>query len=194
MEQFHFNPDTYMELVTSEVPQYERLQTEIADATKGIEALRMLDLGIGTGETSRRVVPLHPKAELVGVDNTPPMLEKAKAAFPRSDLHALSLQDPLPVGPFELVYSALAIHHLTGQEKADLFQRIAAVLAPGGRFVMGDVVIPEEAGTAVAPITNDWDRPSTVAEQLGWLEDAGFTVKLAWSEQDLAVFVADLNR
>jgi SAM-dependent methyltransferase len=66
------------------------------------------------------------------------------------------LEDPLPQGSFDLVFSALAIHHLDGSAKADLFARVAAVVAPGGRFVIGDVVTPLSAGYAM---------PSTVAEQ-----------------------------
>src|SRR5262245_62724772 len=38
------------------------------------------------------------------------------------------LEDPLPQGPFDLVVSALAVHHLDAASKADLFRRIAATL------------------------------------------------------------------
>lgn len=43
----------------------------------------------------------------------------------------------------------------------------------------------------MTPIEDDYDRPSTVAEQLEWLADAGFDARVAWSEKDLAVLVAD---
>jgi tRNA (cmo5U34)-methyltransferase len=36
------------------------------------------------------------------------------------------LEDALPVGNIDLVVSALAVHHLDGAGKADLFARIAA--------------------------------------------------------------------
>ena len=60
----------------------------------------------------------------------------------------------------------------------------------GGRFVLGDVVLPSDAASAVIPLTDDWDKPSTVAEQVGWMEDAGLTVTVLWQEDDLAVFSA----
>ena len=48
----------------------------------------------------------------------------------------------MPEGPFDLVASALAVHHLHDVDKAELFGRVRGVLAPGGLFVLGDVVVP----------------------------------------------------
>jgi hypothetical protein len=45
------------------------------------------------------------------------------------------------------MFSVLAAHHLGGPGKADLFRRVAAGLAPGGRFVLGDVVVPGVRGS-----------------------------------------------
>jgi len=53
---------------------------------------------------------------------------------------------------YDVVVSALAIHHLDGDGKAILFRRIAGVLRPRGRFVMADVVIPSDPADAVTPI------------------------------------------
>jgi hypothetical protein len=36
-----------------------------------------------------------------------------------------------------------------------------------------------------------YDTPSSAAEQLAWLRDAGLAAELAWSQRDLAVLVAD---
>ncbi len=101
------------------------------------------------------------------------------------------LLDPLPAGPFDLVTSALAIHHLDGPGKATLFGRVADVLRPGGRFVLGDVVIPDDAAVAVIPLSDDYDKPSRVAEQVGWLSAAGLVPRVVWQGDDLAVLTAD---
>jgi hypothetical protein len=55
----------------------------------------------------------------------------------------------LPEGPFGLVVSALAVHHLEGTGKAGLFQRIASTLDPAGRFVLADVVEPVDPSYVV---------------------------------------------
>src|SRR5262245_8784538 len=100
----------------------------------------MLELGTGTGQTARFVLAAHPGARLVGIDESAEML--AAAPLPGAELLVRRLQDPLPDGPFDLVFSALAVHHLATEEKEDLFRRVRVVLREGGRFVLGDVVVP----------------------------------------------------
>jgi tRNA (cmo5U34)-methyltransferase len=191
VSQFHFDPDTYLELMTAEVPGYDRLQGAVAAAVTGSPVQRVLDLGTGTGVTARHVLDVHPDASLVGVDESEAMLAHARRVLPpAADLRVARLEGPLPDGPFDLVVSALAIHHLDGAGKADLFQRVAAVTAPDGRFVMGDVVVPDDPADVVTPIDGVYDRPSSVADQLQWLTDAGFDPHLTWSEKDLAVLTA----
>ena len=101
------------------------------------------------------------------------------------------IEAPLPAGPFELVTSALCVHHLDGPGKAALFRRVHDVLAPGGRFVLGDLVVPDDPADVVTPIDWDYDLPSSAAEQLAWLREAGFDARVAWAERDLAVLVGE---
>ncbi|MBX6390595.1 MAG: class I SAM-dependent methyltransferase [Frankia sp.] len=192
--QFHFDPDSYLELVLAEVPGYARLQDEVgaAAATTRGPVTRVLDLGAGTGETSRRVLAAHPGASLVALDESEPMLAAARRALPAdAELVVGRLEDPLPAGPFDLVVSALAVHHLHAAGKADLFRRVADVLRPGGRFVLADVVVPEEPVDVVTRVCADHDRPSSLLDQLSWLVDVGFAATVRWRERDLAVVTAD---
>ena len=187
MGQFHWDPQSYVEIVRAEVPDYERVQDEVARATEGVDARRVLELGTGTGETARRVLERHPHAQLTCVDSSAEML--AVAELPGADLRLQGLRDALPEGPFDLVFSALAVHHLDGSGKADLFARIAAALAPGGRFVLADVIVPEDPADVVTPLDAGCDLPDTVADQLAWLGDAGLRARVSWQARDLAVLV-----
>jgi len=173
----------------AEVPAYQELQEQAAAATDG-EARAILELGVGTGETARRVLARHPDAELVAVDSSAEMLERAGQVLPHADLRQARLEDPLPEGPFDLVVSALAVHHLDGPGKQDLFKRIAAQLAPGGRFVLADVVVPEREQDVVTPIDWEYDLPDRVDDQLDWLREAGLDAETVWTEKDLAVLRA----
>jgi tRNA (cmo5U34)-methyltransferase len=189
MGQFHWDPDGYLQMVREEVPDYDRLQDELARATDGVDARRVLELGTGSGVTSRRVLERHPHAHLTGVDSSEHML--GAADLPGADLRLQDLADPLPDGPFDLVFSALAIHHLDGAAKADLFARVAVVLAPGGRFVMADVIVPENPRDVVTPLDPGFDLPEAVPDLLRWLQDAGLRGRVAWQAHDLAVLTAD---
>ena len=191
MAQFHFDPESYAALMAEEVPNYERLQDEIAAASRGQPAARILDLGTGTSVTAHRVLAAHRDARLVGIDESENMLAVARKALPaESDLRVSRLEDPLPTGPFDLVVSALAVHHLDGPGKRALFRRVAAVLAPAGRLVLGDLIIPDNPADAVTPIDGDYDQPSTLPDQLAWLREAGLAPSVTWSDRDLAVILA----
>jgi tRNA (cmo5U34)-methyltransferase len=98
------------------------------------------------------------------------------------------LQDPLPAGRFDLVVSALAVHHLDPAEKRKLFGCVHDALRPGGRFVLGDVVT---ADVQVAPLSNGYDKPDSARDQLVWLREAGFDAELLWEHDDLALLRAD---
>jgi tRNA (cmo5U34)-methyltransferase len=189
----HFDPATYREWIREEIPQYDELQGLLAVATTAVTATRLLDLGSGTGETLARVLPLHAGARAIGLDESEGMLAVARTRLAPYDvsLHVADLLDPLPEGPFALVVSALAVHHLDGPGKAELFRRVAAVLSPGGRFVLADVVLPADEAAAAVPLTEGYDKPSTVAEQVGWMEEAGLKAQVSWQEADLALFIAD---
>jgi tRNA (cmo5U34)-methyltransferase len=192
--QFHFTPELYDEWIREDVPAYDELQQHVADATAGVEARRILDLGVGTGTTARAVLSVQRRARLVGIDVSAEMLERARSDLPTQRVEALAvarLEDPLPAGPFDLVVSALAVHHLDTAGKADLFARVADVLGPGGRLVLGDVIVPERPQDAVTPVSPDFDFPDRLEVLTESLAVAGLAPRVVWCEGDLAVLAAD---
>jgi tRNA (cmo5U34)-methyltransferase len=188
--QWHWDPETYLQNMLEEVPSYPELQQQTAAAAEDVPAETILELGIGTGETAKRALAAHPGARLTAIDSSEEMLERARTVVPDAELRLAQLQDPLPDGPFDLVVSALAVHHLDGPGKQDLFLRIAGVLAPGGAFVLGDVVVPEREEDIVTPIDGVYDTPDRLDDQLRWLRDAGLDAEAVWSYKDLAVMRA----
>lgn len=178
-----WDPARYGEVI-DEIPGYEELQDAVAAVAVGRS---VLELGTGTGETALRVLVRNPGARWTGIDGSEAMLEHARTRLPDADLRVQLLEDPLPPGPFDLAVSVLAVHHLDGPAKADLFRRVAEVT---DFFVLGDVVVPERPEDAAIEI--DWveDLPSSVPEQLAWLDEAGFEADASYVRPDLAVFVA----
>ena len=181
---FEWEPDSFLAMMLAEVPGYEDLQEAVADAAQG---RNVLELGAGTGETAVRILARNSGARWTGIDASEAMLEHARERLTNADLRVQRLEDPLPEGLFDLVVSVLAVHHLDGPAKRDLFRRVAEV---GDFFVLGDLVVAERPEDAAIEI--DWvmDLPSTVSEQIEWLEEAGFEVEASHVRPDLAVFVA----
>jgi tRNA (cmo5U34)-methyltransferase len=189
--QWHLDAGAYRAMVRAEIPSYDDLQDRLADATADVEAQSILDLGSGTGVTAERILARHRGTALVGVDSSPDMLSHAKRSLPSATFVEGRLEDPLPAGPFDVVVSAFAIHHLPSTAKADLFKRVAAVLRPCGRFVLCDVVVPTGPVTVPVPLEEDVDLPDTVADQVRWLVEAGLTTTIVVADGDLAIIRAD---
>ena len=194
MRDYHFTPESYLTMMRAAVPGYDRLEDETLAAT-GVGAKSVLELGTGTGETARRVLNRHPDAQLIGIDASPGMVEVARASLPADRVKLLvgRLEDPLPEGSYDLVVSALAVHHLEGTGKADLFRRIASRLDAAGRFVLADVFEPVNPSYVVTAIDPEVDHPSKLDEQLAWLEAAGLFPEVTWTHRDLVVIVGSLG-
>jgi tRNA (cmo5U34)-methyltransferase len=192
MTQFDWDPDAYLEQMHEEIPGYEELQDAVAGAAAALPAGTVLELGTGTGETAARVLAEHPDARWTGIDASEAMLAHARVRLPEAQLLVARLEDRLPDGPFDLAVSVLAVHHLYGAGKRDLFARISQVT---DAFVLGDVVVPARPEDAAIEIDGVYDTPSSVAEQVDWLREAGFDdVDVVSVRPDLAVLRARKRR
>jgi tRNA (cmo5U34)-methyltransferase len=192
--QYHEDASSYQTAMRHGVPDYDRMHDVLVGATGGIGVRSILDLGSGTGETSLRVLMKHPKARLIALDASPDMAERTSERLTGYDAEVVvgRLEEALPDGPFDLVVSAFAVHHLDADGKALLFARIAEALRPGGRLVLADVVMPETAlALPVTPLDPEVDHPAPLHELLDGLRDAGLAPAVRWRRIDLVVLTAD---
>src|SRR5919201_1983489 len=146
--QFHWRPETYLEEIRAEVPRFDELQEAAVEAIP-FPPGRALELGIGTGETTRRLLDRYPDAAVIGLDASPEMAFRARELG--IEVRLARIEDPLPDGPWDLVISVLAVHHLSDDGKRDLFRRVRE---QSRALVMGDVVI---ADVQVAPLEEGVD-------------------------------------
>lgn len=163
----------------------------------------VLDLGTGDGHLMALIKAAYPNASGVGLDISPTLVETARERFGkdsnniRFDVHDLAASLAPMSGPFDVVISALAIHHLPDDRKRELYRESFALLIDGGLFVDVDVSSPTSTKIDALSrsalrlderVQDPSDQPARLADRLTWLRDAGFNhVDCYWKWLDLAM-------
>ena len=171
--QFHWNPETYLEEIRAEIPRFDELQRAAIDAIP-FAPDRVLELGMGTGETTRVLLEAYPDAWVIGLDSDSNMVYRLREEY--DDVQLARMEDPLPDGPWDLVIAVLSVHHLTDEQKRNLFRRVRE---QSRTLVLGDVV---KAERQIAPIEPGFDFPASAADLAEWCGG-----EVVWEADDLAV-------
>jgi ubiquinone/menaquinone biosynthesis C-methylase UbiE len=98
----------------------------------------ILDLGAGTGLLTKFLYEKFPNAKYTLVDASEQMIDIAKQRFKNLDNFSFVINDyskELPSDQFDLVTSALSIHHLEDDAKAVLYSNISKKLPNNGCFI-----------------------------------------------------------
>jgi tRNA (cmo5U34)-methyltransferase len=168
---------------------------------------RVLELGVGTGTLTARLLARFPHAELVGVDLSRRMIalgrSKVRRYKDRVTLVHGDLSDFPTDAPYDCVLSSLAIHHLEDRQKWALFRRVRRALSKDGYFGDADDHLPEDpvfdsrfgqvaqelVGSSANAVSlqrvwhehEQFDHPCTLSDEIGHLESAGFAhVDVPW--------------
>jgi tRNA (cmo5U34)-methyltransferase len=139
MGQFDWTPEVYLERIRAEIPGYDDLQDQ-AVAAIPFTPERVLELGMGTGETTRRLIEAHPEAWVIGLDSSPDMVFRARKSY--DDVQLARMEDPLPDGPWDLVISVLSVNQLDDEQRKNLCRQVkrqARSLVIGDVFVGGQL-------------------------------------------------------
>ena len=160
----------------------------------------ILDIGAGTGLLASRLLKRYPEASLTLIDISESMLAVARKRFAGKEHFACLVRDYSREelgGPYDLICSALSIHHLEDYLKRSLYARIAEALNAGGVFVNAEQVegetpgqqarylaywdtflrkgpLPEEEWSRAIRRRDTLDRMTKLSVQLAWLREAGF--------------------
>ena len=154
----------FRDLAHYAVPERE-LQTEtiLSLIPEPDSAPLAMDICCGAGGLTVAMLERFQGLRILALDGSPSMLETTRAAAgDRADRLETAIVDiaetgwRIPPEPLHAVVSSLAIHHLDGPGKQQLFADIHGALKPGGVFVMADLVEPvTAAGRTVAG--DAWD-------------------------------------
>jgi tRNA (cmo5U34)-methyltransferase len=160
------------------IPGYEEMIAEVVSILDEAldEAVRVVDLGAGTGALAGAILDGIPRSRLVLVDIDPNMLDVAAARVAahgaRAELRCATFDDALeamaaaarPVAAAAVdgdpgvgaVVACLALHHVAElPHKRALYRRIYDALAPGGVFLCADCTV-HEAGPEHARTFREW--------------------------------------
>ncbi|MBN1865604.1 MAG: methyltransferase domain-containing protein [Victivallales bacterium] len=159
---------------------------------------RVLDVATGTGHLSRAIAP-HVR-QVVAVDVTPEMLDKAKEEAVRSDLDNILFEEadaaalPYPDASFDMVVSRLAIHHF---EKPGLqLGEMVRVCKPDHTVAIIDLLSP--ADKSMIESYNRLERLRDVSHTLalteGQLVDAMASSGLSVQSVDKREIAVDFER
>jgi len=163
------------------------------------DSFRLLDLGAGTGLLTALIISVFSNATATLMDLSEKMLEKARERFSLNNRINFLIWDyshsTLPE-EYNLIVSAMSIHHLSDDEKKSLYQRVFDALKSEGIFINADLVKGEtdkteqkyhdmwmnwihEAGLSKDELSEiidrmQYDKPSSLTIQLRWLKEIGF--------------------
>lgn len=199
------------------IPDYDEMLDVTASfaARNGRAIRRAIDIGCGTGALSVKLIESHPGMELTCMDMTESMLDCAKnrmegranVRYVLADLYDFEFD-----GPYDLVVSSLALHHVvTDEDKRTIYQRILDALGPGGSFFNADLVLGsddsmqracmerwieflsrsfprQEVDRIVQRYYTD-DSPARLVDHLRWMDEVGFRgVDVIWKRYNYAVW------
>lgn len=136
--QMPWNPERYHQYQNERFAPFEDLLALV----KIREGLKVVDLGCGTGELTRRLADVLPGSEVVGIDSSPEMLERAREQARdglRFELGSIEKVE----GEWDLVFSHAAIQWV--DDHRSLIPRLLSLVRVGGQLV---VQLPSNHGHA----------------------------------------------
>jgi len=207
--------DSQREYIIPEMQQYYGAAVWAMETSEPKPAI--LDVGAGTGLLSAFLLEKFPHARVTLMDISENMLDMARKRFAmRSGIEYIVCdysQSELG-GPYDIICSALSIHHLAPEDKRRLFGRIFSALKPGGMFVNADQAdgetpyfrqryldywnkflrsgpMTEAQHAGILKRRDTLDRNEKLPVQLMWLAEAGFSdVDVVYKNRTFIVTVA----
>jgi tRNA (cmo5U34)-methyltransferase len=191
--------DAQREYIIPEMRQYYGAAVWAMETSAPEPAI--LDVGAGTGLLSAFLLEKFPEARLTLMDISENMLDMARKRFatrPGTEYIICDYSRSDLGGPYDIICSALSIHHLSPEDKRLLFTRIFTALKPGGMFVNADQAegetpyfrqryleywndflkngpMTEEQHAEILKRRDTLDRNDKLTDQLSWLAKAGFS-------------------
>jgi trans-aconitate 2-methyltransferase len=123
-----WDPKRYLEFANQRARPVRELAARIP-----LDAPSLIyDLGCGPGNSAAVLAERWPAARIVGVDNSPEMLERARKEFPPGEWQLADLSSWRPERPAELLFANAAFQWVP--EPEETARRLFSCVASGGAF------------------------------------------------------------
>lgn len=178
-----------------DTPEKQARSARIADAIRSAvplsEDMAVFDYGCGTGQLSFEL--RDEVGPITLADTSEGMLEVLRKKMKDAgaiDMTALNLdlaQAPLPEARFDLIYTAMTLHHI--DDTAQILAQFYALLNPGGYLCVADLDKEDGSfhGHGAGPVHHGFARP----ELAKLAEGAGFSKILFTDASELKKEVED---
>jgi putative AdoMet-dependent methyltransferase len=192
----HYDPATASAEDDFPFAGYELILDQVISLADVRPAMRILDLGIGTGNLAARF--LRNGCFVWGIDFSAQMLAQTRAHLPQVNLVQADLLDEWPLDaqePFDRVVSAYVFHEFDLETKVNLLKRIATrYLVPGGSILVADIAFPTifvraEASRRLADCWDEDEHYWAADETIAVGEQAGLQVSYKQLSSCGGVFV-----
>jgi len=168
-----WDPDRYLRFRQQRFQPFEDLLALITVRP----GLRVVDLGCGTGELTRRLADALPESEVVGIDSSAEMLARAGAVTRPGLRFEPGLIEDIG-GTWDLIFSHAAIQWVDDHSR--LVPRLMALLAPGGQVA---IQLPANHEHPSQRLARDTARSEPFGIALdGWIRDPQALAVEAYAE------------
>ncbi|MDP2736871.1 MAG: class I SAM-dependent methyltransferase [bacterium] len=203
--------------IVNSIPFYKELHEKIISYVRknygNDKNYAILDLGVGTGITSKLIQTELPKAEFDLNDFSEKMLSGAKKKFGKTANYILGDYSKIKFNKkYDIIVSVIGIHHQNNKGKQLLFKKIYSLLRPDGIFIFGDLITYKDQKKAALNqalhfhhlVEKSTDRKTLeewahhhyvlndlapIEDQIEWLKKVGFKVKLEMLKINTALLI-----
>ncbi len=201
-----YTSDKYDLDIVNSIPHHKEVHELIAKFISqnysAKEQYDVIDLGVGTGITSKIIQDLLPNAHFDVVDFSNQMLEGAKKKLGLKNVNYITGDYSILKfdKKYDIAISVIGLHHQNHEGKKLMFKKIYAMLKPKGVFIFSDLVTYDDKYQAalnnakhyhhlVEKATDEktlkeWAHHhmylndlATIENQTKWLKENGFQVE-----------------
>lgn len=216
-----YNSQRYDKDIVNSIPFHREIHKKIIQFVSKFDKNKeyhVLDLGVGTGITSKIIQDMLPNSEIDAVDFSRKMLSGAKKRLGTKKVNYI-FGDYSKINfnqKYDIIVSVIGLHHQTDKGKIALFKKIYFLLNTGGVFIFGDLVTYQNKPQAALnnalhfhhlvekstdeKTLSEWSYHhmflndlASVEDQIYWLRKSGFNVKIEFLKMNTALLICRKN-